>query len=126
MGDEVFLTAFVAVDRHRRRAIRYANAGHPPAYVCTGVRRDRARPDRPVGRPAGAGVGDRRGHDRPPATTSVRTPTGSSRVRNVDKEFFGAQRLVDLLQGSRCDEAPAVVKRCIDEVELFSPGGLSR
>jgi hypothetical protein len=33
--------------------------------------------------------------------------------------------LVELLQGARCDEAQAVVKRCIDEVELFAPDGLN-
>ena len=49
---------------------------------------------------------------------------GLIETRNVDNEFFGPERLVALLQGARCDEAPAVVKRCIDEVELFSPDGL--
>ena len=49
---------------------------------------------------------------------------GLIETRNPDHEFFGPERLIELLQGSRCDEAPAVVKRTIDEVELFSPGGL--
>ena len=49
---------------------------------------------------------------------------GLIETRNPDNEFFGPERLVELLQGARCDEAPAVVKRCIDEVELFSPDGL--
>ena len=49
---------------------------------------------------------------------------GLTETRNGDNEFFGPERLVSLLQGARCDEAPAVVKRCIDEVELFSPDGL--
>ena len=49
---------------------------------------------------------------------------GLTETRNGDNEFFGPDRLVELLQGSRCDQAPAVVKRCIDEVELFSPDGL--
>jgi serine phosphatase RsbU (regulator of sigma subunit) len=49
---------------------------------------------------------------------------GLIETRNVDNEFFGPERLVTLLEGARCDQAPAVVKRCVDEVELFSPGGL--
>jgi serine phosphatase RsbU (regulator of sigma subunit) len=49
---------------------------------------------------------------------------GLIETRNDENEFFGADRLVALLQGARCDQAPAVVKRCLDEVELFSPEGL--
>ncbi len=33
MGDEVFLTAFVAVIDTGDGRVRYANAGHPPAYI---------------------------------------------------------------------------------------------
>ena len=35
---------------------------------------------------------------------------GVIETRNADKEFFGPERLVELLQGARCDEAPAVVQ----------------
>jgi sigma-B regulation protein RsbU (phosphoserine phosphatase) len=49
---------------------------------------------------------------------------GLIETRNPEQEFFGPDRLVELLQGSRCDEADAVVLRCIEEVELFSPDGL--
>ena len=31
-------------------------------------------------------------------------------------------RLRDLIRGSRCDEAAAIVKRCLDEAQLFSQG----
>ena len=80
MGDEVFLTAFVAVIDTDDGRVRYANAGHPPAYV---VRRPATpTPLEPTGPLVGLlapGLGDRRGGDRSPATTSVPTPTGSSR-----------------------------------------------
>jgi serine phosphatase RsbU (regulator of sigma subunit) len=49
---------------------------------------------------------------------------GLIETRNVENAFFGPERLITLLQGARCDEAPSVVKRCIDEVEIFSPDGL--
>jgi serine phosphatase RsbU (regulator of sigma subunit) len=49
---------------------------------------------------------------------------GLIETRDGDNELFGPERLVDLLHGARCDQAPAVVKRCIDEVELFAPDGL--
>ena len=44
--------------------------------------------------------------------------------RSPDNDFFGPERLEELLEGARCDQAPAVVKRCVDEVEAFAPDGL--
>jgi sigma-B regulation protein RsbU (phosphoserine phosphatase) len=49
---------------------------------------------------------------------------GLIEVRNDANEFFGPERLAVLVQGSRCDEAPLVVKRCLDEVQVFAPVGL--
>lgn len=123
MGDEVFLTAFVAViDTHHGR-VRYANAGHPPAYVVSAdevVGLERTGPLVGLLAPgwgtAEATIG--------PGDNLCAYTDGLIETRNADNEFFGPERLVTLLQGARCDEAPAVVKRCIDEVELFSPQGL--
>jgi serine phosphatase RsbU (regulator of sigma subunit)/CHASE3 domain sensor protein len=123
MGDEVFLTAFVAVLETANGRIHYANAGHPPAYI---VREDGTTELGPTGPLVGllspgwgtaeATIGI--GHNLCAYTD------GLIETRNADNEFFGPERLVTLLEGSRCDEAPAVVKRCLDEVELFTPGGL--
>ena len=60
---------------------------------------------------------------RPGETLCVYTD-GVIETRSPDNEFFGPDRLIELLEGARCDQAPAVVKRCIDEIELFSPEGL--
>jgi serine phosphatase RsbU (regulator of sigma subunit)/CHASE3 domain sensor protein len=123
MGEEVFLTAFVAVIDTRDGRVRYANAGHPPAYV---VGADDVTALDPTGPLVGllapgwtTAVADVKPVDNICAYTDAINET-----RNVDAEFFGPDRLVLLLQGARCDQAPAVVKRCIDEVELFSPDGL--
>jgi serine phosphatase RsbU (regulator of sigma subunit)/CHASE3 domain sensor protein len=123
MGPEVFLTAFVAAIDTSDGTVRYANAGHPPAYV---VSDDTIVPLAPTGPLVGLLT--------PGWTTAVTQidpgdnlcayTDGLIETRNGDNEFFGPERLVSLLQGARCDEAPAVVKRCIDEVELFSPDGL--
>ena len=59
-----------------------------------------------------------------PADTLCVYTDGLIEVRNEAHEFFGPERLVELVQGARCDEAPAVVKRCLDEVQIFAPGGL--
>jgi sigma-B regulation protein RsbU (phosphoserine phosphatase) len=124
MGDEVFLTAFVAVIDTTDGRVRYANAGHPPAYV---VRDSEVVPLEPTGPLVGLLAP---GWE----TASVSLEAGDNlcaytdgiiETRNIDKEFFGPERLVELLQGARCDEAQAVVKRCIDEVELFAPDGLN-
>jgi serine phosphatase RsbU (regulator of sigma subunit)/CHASE3 domain sensor protein len=123
MGDEVFLTAFVAVIDTADGRVRYANAGHPPAYVVGADDIVSLEPTGPlVGllapgwHTAEAVIG--------PGDNLCAYTDGLIETRNVDNEFFGPERLVLLLQGARCDEAPAVVKRCIDEVELFSPEGL--
>jgi serine phosphatase RsbU (regulator of sigma subunit)/CHASE3 domain sensor protein len=123
MGEEVFLTAFVAVIDTRDGRVRYANAGHPPAYV---LGEDGAVPLGPTGPLVGLLA--------PGWTTAeaVMAPgdnlcaytDGVVETRNDEAELFGPDRLVALLGGARCTEAPVVVKRCLDEVELFSPAGL--
>ena len=79
MGDEVFLTAFVAAIDTGDGTVRYANAGHPPAYVVGDDVGVAARTDRPAGRPARARAGRPPRRRSRPATTSAPTPTGSSR-----------------------------------------------
>jgi sigma-B regulation protein RsbU (phosphoserine phosphatase) len=123
MGDEVFLTAFVAVISTDDGRVRYANAGHPPAYLVGSDGVEAMEPTGPlVGllEPGWDTAEARMG----PGDNLCAYTDGLIETRNGENEFFGPDRLVTLLQGARCDEAPAVVKRCIDEVELFSPGGL--
>jgi serine phosphatase RsbU (regulator of sigma subunit)/CHASE3 domain sensor protein len=123
MGEEVFLTAFVAVIDVRDGRVAYANAGHPPAYV---VGADSAIPLEPTGPLVGllAPGWSTASAALAPGDNLCAYTDGLIETRNSDNEFFGPQRLVELLQGARCDEAQSVVKRCIDEVELFSPDGL--
>ena len=123
MGDEVFLTAFVAVIDTPNGHVRYANAGHPPAYVISADDVVELGPTGPLVGLLEPGWTTAEAFIPPGANLCAYTD-GIIETRNVDKEFFGPERLVELLQGARCDEAPAVVKRCIDEVELFSPVGL--
>jgi serine phosphatase RsbU (regulator of sigma subunit)/CHASE3 domain sensor protein len=123
MGDEVFLTAFVAVIDPVDGHVRYANAGHPPAYI-VGIDHDVAlEPTGPlVGLLSpGWATADAEVH---PGGNLCAFTDGVIETRNAANDFFGPDRLVDLLRSARCDEADAVVKRCMDEVELFSPAGL--
>ncbi len=123
LGDEVFLTAFAGVIDTGTGGIRYANAGHPPAFVVTSEAVIELGPTGPlVGllrrdwRTAEANIG--------PGDTLCAYTDGLIEVRNDLNQFFGPDRLVELVQGTRCDEAPAVVKRCLDEIQIFAPGGL--
>jgi serine phosphatase RsbU (regulator of sigma subunit)/CHASE3 domain sensor protein len=123
MGPEVFLTAFVAVIETADGTIRYANAGHPPPYVCT---EDTVLELSPTGPIVGLvdGTWTTAQASMGPGDNLCAYTDGLVEVRNTDQEFFGPERLVDLIRGARCDEAPAIVKRVLDEVELFAPGRL--
>lgn len=123
LGEEVFLTAFVAVIDTADGAVRFANAGHPPAFVAAHDSLVELLPTGPLVGLVGTGwrtdiaqIG--RGD------TLCAYTDGLIEVRNHAAEFFGPERLADLVRGARCDQAPMVVKRCLDEVETFAPGGL--
>jgi serine phosphatase RsbU (regulator of sigma subunit)/CHASE3 domain sensor protein len=123
MGLEVFLTTLVATIDSQDGHVRYANAGHPPAYI---VEEDAVRELGPTGPIVGLlapGWSTQDAHLPHQANLCAYTD-GLIETRGPDQEFFGPERLIALLQGARCDEAPAVVKRCIDEVELFAHGDL--
>jgi serine phosphatase RsbU (regulator of sigma subunit)/CHASE3 domain sensor protein len=123
MGEEVFLTAFVAVIDTDDGRVEYANAGHPPAYV---IGSDDVIALEPTGPLVGllAPGWKTASTSLAPGDNLCAYTDGLIETRNTDNDFFGPQRLVGLLQGARCDQAQAVVKRVIDEVELFSPAGL--
>jgi serine phosphatase RsbU (regulator of sigma subunit)/CHASE3 domain sensor protein len=123
MGPEVFLTTFVAVVDTGDGGVAYANAGHPPAYVCSGGVDHELAPTGPLVGLFDGSWGTRRATMMPGDTLCAYTD-GLIEVRNAERAFFGPERLLDLVRGSRCDEAPAIVKRVLDEVELFAPGRL--
>ncbi len=123
MGDEVFLTAFVAVIDTAGGRARYANAGHPPAIVVSSGGTTELGPTGPLVGLLAPGWSTAESLIQPGDTLCAYTD-GLTESRNGTSEFFGADRLVELLRGSRCDQAQAVVKRCMDEVEVFSSDGL--
>jgi sigma-B regulation protein RsbU (phosphoserine phosphatase) len=123
MGLEVFLTTLVAVIDSADGGVRYANAGHPPAFI---VDADSTTELAPTGPIVGLLTPGWATHDAqlPHGASLCAYTDGLIEARARHDEFFGPERLIALLQGARCDEAPAVVKRCIDEVELFAQGEL--
>jgi serine phosphatase RsbU (regulator of sigma subunit) len=123
LGDETFLTAFVGVVDLGSGGLRYANAGHPPALVCSSAQARELEPTGPIVGPlvgpwrtafAGLERGD---------TLAIYTD-GLVEVRNEQQEEFGPERLSDLVREASRDEADAIAKRCIDEISSFAPGRL--
>jgi serine phosphatase RsbU (regulator of sigma subunit)/CHASE3 domain sensor protein len=123
MGPEAFLTAFVAVISTDDGRLRYANAGHPPALIITAEgHRELERTGPLVGLLAPGW--ETAESWLPPGANLCAYTDGVIECRNDAREFFGPERLVDLLHGARCDEAPTVVTTVLDEVLVFSAGGL--
>lgn len=119
LGEETFLSAFVAVADLATGGLRYANAGHPPALLCLPDEAIELTPTGPIVGPVDGswrtahtqlGVGD---------TLAIYTD-GLVEVRNDRREEFGVDRLVELVCGASCDEAEVIVKSALDEVGQFA------
>lgn len=123
LADETFLTAFVAVIDLKTGDVTYANAGHPPALLCSPSHAAELAPTGPIVGPfAGPWQNASAGLD-PGDTLAVYTD-GLIEVRNAAGKEFGLQRLTDLVCGAAPDDAEAIVKRCVDDVTSFAPGRL--
>ncbi len=121
MGPEVFLTAFVAVVDTTNGSVAYANAGHPPAFISAADHDVDLGPTGSLVGPLGSEWGTASATMEPGDNLCAYTD-GLIEIRNADREFFGPERLRSLIRGSRCDQAAAIVQRCLDEAELFTAG----
>jgi sigma-B regulation protein RsbU (phosphoserine phosphatase) len=122
LGDEEFLSAFVAVVDLASGAGTYANAGHPPALVSTPTSTREQLPTGPL-----VGLDDRArwstGELQIDAGEILAIYTdGLTESRDKSREQYGPERLATLLRSATCDEAPVVAKRCIDEVTSYQYG----
>jgi serine phosphatase RsbU (regulator of sigma subunit) len=123
LGEETFLTAFVAVVDLKTGDVTYANAGHPPALLCSPSHAFELEHTGPIVGPfVGPWQNATAGLD-PGDTLAVYTD-GLIEVRNAAGDEFGLQRLTDLVCGAAPDDAEAIVKRCVDDVTSFAPGRL--
>jgi serine phosphatase RsbU (regulator of sigma subunit) len=123
LGDETFLTAFVAVIDLQTGDLTYASAGHPPALLCSPSHVVQLEPTGPIVGPfAGAWKSASAGLD-PGDRLAVYTD-GLIEVRDSNGKEFGVQRLADLVRACAQDEAEAIVKLCVDEVTSYAPGRL--
>ncbi|HEY4402451.1 MAG TPA: SpoIIE family protein phosphatase [Acidimicrobiia bacterium] len=123
LGEETFLTAFVAVVDLETGDVTYANAGHPPALLCSPSHAAELEHTGPIVGPfVGSWQNATAGLD-PGDMLAVYTD-GLIEVRNAAGIEFGLQRLTDLVCGAAPDDADAIVKRCVDDVTSFAPGRL--
>jgi len=120
LGDEKFLTAFVAVVDLGSGAVTYANAGHPPALLCSESTASELRPTGPIVGPFAATWANASAEIEPGDRIAVYTD-GLIEVRDADGSEYGVRRLSDLVCNAAYDEAEAIVKRCVDEVTSYAP-----
>jgi serine phosphatase RsbU (regulator of sigma subunit) len=123
LGDETFLSAFVAVADLATGGLRYANAGHPPPIVCTSDLVVELPPSGPIVGPVDGQW--KTAYTRLAAGDTLAVYTdGVVDVRRDDGEEFGVERLVDVVSRASYDEADVIVKRALDEITGFAPGRL--
>jgi serine phosphatase RsbU (regulator of sigma subunit) len=115
LGDETFLTAFVAVVNLGSGAVTYASAGHPPALLCSATNTVELEPTGPIVGPF-AGPWESASAQMDAGNRLAVYTDGLIEVRDDDGSEFGVRRLSDLVSEAAPDEADAIVKRCVDEV----------
>jgi len=123
LGDEMFLTAFVAVVDLPTGDVTYASAGHPPPLLCSPTHAAELEPTGPIVGPF-VGPWQKASAGLDPGDMLAVYTDGLIEVRNAAGKEFGVQRLTDLICGAAPDKADAIVKRCVDEVTSFAPGRL--
>lgn len=122
---EMSMSFFFGVIHTDRRILRYANAGHPQAYLVPGdggAARRLGATVPPLGlapreRIVGADVPWRPGKDLLCLFTD-----GLSEARNAAGEAFGERRVVEIVVRQRARPAPEIVDAVFAELDAFAEG----
>jgi serine phosphatase RsbU (regulator of sigma subunit)/CHASE3 domain sensor protein len=125
LAEELFLSAFVAIVELDTGLITFANAGHPPGLLCDESLAVEMPPTGPIVGPFPDAEWETREATLVPGATLALYTDGMIEARDAGRNEFGAQRFADLVCGSSCDEAEAIAKRCIDEVDAYQSGRLT-
>jgi phosphoserine phosphatase RsbU/P len=124
---EMFISAFYGVIDREKGTLRYANTGHPHAYIITneGTMRRLAALDPPLGMV-----------DEPPAARTVRwTRTndllvlftdGVSDARDHQDVRLGEQRIIDVILAHRKEPPTAILDHVIATVDAHTAGAVRR
>ena len=123
LGD-LFLTAFVAqIDTDSGRGT-YANAGHPHALLAGGGVLERLGPTGPIVGPIPGGWDSGSMVINPGGKLIIYTD-GLTEARDVQREFYGEERLVRLLATLECPDAQPVIDEILADLDVFHPGRLA-
>jgi sigma-B regulation protein RsbU (phosphoserine phosphatase) len=119
---EMFVSMFYGVVDRDAKALRYANAGHPHAFVVANdgnVERLAA-----MDPPLGIGQGSPRTASRPwmGGDLLVLFTDGVSDARDPSGARLGEERLLDLVKRARLEEPDRIVDRVFDLVDSHSAG----
>ncbi|MGQ0714344.1 MAG: PP2C family protein-serine/threonine phosphatase [Gemmatimonadaceae bacterium] len=124
---EMFISAFYGVIDREKGTLRYANTGHPHAYVISseGTMRRLSALDPPLGMV-----------DEPPAARTVRWTRNSdllvlftdgvSDARDRSDVRLGEQRILDVITANRREPPPAILEQVIETVEEHTFGAVRR
>jgi serine phosphatase RsbU (regulator of sigma subunit)/CHASE3 domain sensor protein len=119
-----FLTAFVALLDTRTGLCRYANAGHPPALLAT--HNNVVTELEPTGPLLGVFASrwlTQQAHIEPGGKLAVYTD-GLSEARNHTEEFYGMERLANIVITLPCAQAEHVIEACFADLQNFAPARL--
>ncbi len=119
-----FLTAFVALLDTRTGVCRYANAGHPPALVATHT--NLVTELEPTGPLLGVFASQwltHEAHIEPGGKLAIYTD-GLSEARNHIDEFYGMERLANIVITLPCAQAEHVIEACFADLQNFAPARL--
>lgn len=117
--EDGFLTAFVALVDTNRGVCRYANAGHPPPKLLTPNGMIELMPTGPLLGPIN-GRWDTVAGEMVPGSKLALYTDGVTEARNIERDFFGEDRLVASLHASRDEEAEASAKLILDDLGVFT------
>ena len=124
---EMFISAFYGVIDREKGTLRYANTGHPHAYVITneGTMKRLAALDPPLGMV-----------DEPPAARTVRWTRnndllvlftdGVSDARDPRDARLGEQRIIDVIIEHRKEPPAAILEQVIATVDAHTAGAVRR
>ena len=124
---EMFISAFYAVIDREKGTLRYANTGHPHAYVITqeGTTKRLAALDPPLGMV-----------DEPPAARTVRWTRnndllalftdGVSDARDREDVRLGDQRVLKVIVDNRSEPPAMILERVLSMVEQYTAGAVRR
>jgi serine phosphatase RsbU (regulator of sigma subunit)/CHASE3 domain sensor protein len=119
-----FLTAFVALLDTRTGVCRYANAGHPPALLASNDNVvTELEPTGPLLGVFSARWLTKETHIEPGGKLAVYTD-GLSEARNHTEEFYGMERLANIVITLPCAQAERVIEACFADLQDFTPARL--